>query len=190
MKSYLLFYFLLVLIISSCIKSGTQNEYLLSDEMKDQNPFLGGEKLYFWTDSSEQIIYNVNARDNKVHKYYNGNNTNIWDLYEVERMNLSYDQETEFHFEMLRNGYFKFKIDMYYKDKRGRQFEFRLPLNRENEIFIDSLFIREILYRNIYVCEKDTLKNKAYRLYYTTENGIIKVDFSDNSSVELDKIEW
>jgi len=44
--------------------------------------------------------------------------------------------------------------------------------------------------KDVFVCEKEKIDSKAYRLYYSTEFGIVKIDFSDDSYWELEKIEW
>lgn len=173
----------------SCNKTGLQKEYLLTDEMKDQNPFMGGEKLYYLSDSMEQVVFKVSARDNKVHEVPHGQRTNMWDLYEVERMYISSDEGYYFLWDMHYNAGYNFYIDFTYKN-RGWSFTYDLPLSRENNNFVDSLFIQEQWYHNIFISEEDTIGNKAYRLYYSTDYGIIKVDFSDNSYLELEKIQW
>lgn len=183
--SVFLIFIFLSLTFLSCNKTGLQKEYLLTDEMKDQNPFMGGEKLYYLSDSLNQIVFNVLARDNKLHEVPYGQRTNIWDLYEVEKMYFQSEQNSNIYFDMHYNAGYNFYINLTYNSK-GRNLIFNLPINKENSGFIDSLLVREKWYYDIFTSDKDT---SAYKLYYSTEYGIVKVDFSDGSYLELEKIE-
>lgn len=188
MKSILKFTFIIFIFFTfsflSCNKTGLQNEYLLTDEMKGQNPFFGGEKLYYLSDSLNHVVFNVSARNNKLHEVPYGQRTNIWDIYEVEQTSFQSEQNSYIHFDMHYNAGYYFWVILTYKNK-GRQLIFDLPMNKENSGFIDSLLVQEKWYYNIFTSAKDT---SALKLFYSTEYGIIKVEFSDGSYLELEKI--
>ena len=175
------------------------NEYLLTDEMKNQNPFMGGEKLYYLTDSLEQLVFNVSERDNKVHEVPYGQRTNIWDLYEVDKTYIGSNKNGHFFLEMHYNAGYYYKI-AYTFENQGNTFISELPLNKEDIAHVDSLKILEQWYYDIFVYEGDTtdifiikgdtIDNYAYKFYYSTQSGIVKIDFLDDSYLQLEKIEW
>ncbi|PLW93834.1 MAG: hypothetical protein C0591_13835, partial [Marinilabiliales bacterium] len=63
------------------------------------------------------------------------------------------------------------------------------------ELYYDSIDINNKMYYDIF---SDTLKHEGIipidpnpvRCYYSTEYGVIKIDFSDSTSWELEHIEW
>ena len=177
--------FILSIAVCSCSKTGVQDIYLLTDEMKNQNPFVGGEKLYYLTDSSVQVVFSASERNNQVHEVPYGQRTNIWDLYEVEKMNFQSEQNSSFYFDMHYNAGYNFYINFYYNNNvRGVRYD--LPINKENSVFTDSLLIQNKWYYNIFTSNKDT---SAHKLYYSTKYGIVKVEFLDGSYLELEKVE-
>ena len=176
-------------ILFGCGKRGVRNKYILTDQMKNQNPYNGGEKIYFITDSLDYLIFEAHERDNQVHEVPFSNDVSTYDLYEVERTYLTIDNNNNFLLDMHNNGGFKYFIDLSYNNL-GRRFRFDLPLTKENNQYIDSMNIGEHWYYNIFISEKDTLKNNAYKLFYSTEFGIIRIEFSDGSNWNLEKVVW
>lgn len=66
---------------------------------------------------------------------------------------------------------------------------FEIPLSENIPEYTDSLLVNNKWLYNVFVEEIAKKDNDTYRQYYSTELGVIKVDFSDNSLLELDKIE-
>ena len=176
----------------SCNKGGVTGEYLLTDEMKDQNPFNGGERLYFRSDSGELFILSgTENRLNQTHEVPEGNDTRYYYLLETDLMRFSSENQVYFWMEMY--GHLppppRYRIDFEYSDK-GREFEFILPLDINTTPFVDSIYIMNRWYYNVFIDEKEKIDNKAFKLYYSTQFGILKIDFSDGSAWELENIEW
>lgn len=190
---------ILAIFVCSCSKTGVQDKFLLSDEMKNQNPFMGGEKLYYLTDSLEHIEFKVNERNNIIHEVPYGVRTNMWDLFENDKTFISSDNNGSFLLDMRYiYGYF-YEIS-YRFGTQSNSFTFKLPLNKNNTDHLDSLkvleqwyydvFISEYDTTDIFVSKGDTIEDYAYKLYYSTQSGIIKLDFLDDKSWQLEKIEW
>jgi len=194
LKIAVLLVFSLVSLCSSCLKDHLAGKFLLTDEIKSQNPFTGGEKLYYISDSSASYIFSIALRNDQIHEQPAGINTNEYYLIEVDQTSTAHDSiinKPELFLEMAGriNRAPNFRIDFSFSTK-GRSWSFDLPLSIERTPFIDSLEIQGKWYYDVYQNELDKLDNRAYKLYYSTKFGIVKIDFSDGSYWELEKIEW
>ena len=190
--------FLLTLIVLSlffsCEKDHLEGAFLLTDEMKSQNPYQGGETLKFVSDSGNVYLWNVNGRSNQVHKMLTGINTKQYYLIEIDKTSIDLLGNREyFLFGLEMGGLGKDNTDydiwLHYGEK-GSSFSFNLPLSTETTLFVDSLFVMNTWIKDVFVCEKEKIDSKAYKLYYSTELGIVKIDFSDGSYWELENIDW
>lgn len=183
----------LLSICSSCYKRGVAAEYLLTDEMKGQNPFSGYEMLYFISDSGEQFILHGTGRKNQVHEVPVGQDINYYNLIEVDLLSFNSDiSEDHYGFRMDMTGNRnprKYRIDFTYAE-RGMTAFFDLPMTKENTQYVDSINIMEQWYYDVFINEVEKNDDRAYKLYYSTEYGVVKIDFSDDSYWELEKIEW
>ena len=173
-----------------CVKSPTES-YLLSDEMKSQNPFSGDEKLYFITDSGVQYKFMSSyGRSNVIHEVSNGSDGGYY-LFEIDKMSFSAGNNYGFYYNMqhVSRRYPIFQIDFSCNGK-GMSANFDMPISKENTQTVDSIFIMGQWHYDVFISEKEKVDNRAYKLYYSTEFGVIKIDFSDGSYWELEKIEW
>lgn len=191
MKKLLVAIVLLCLLTTyfSCRKTGIANKYFLTDEMKSQNPFSGGEKLYYVSDSAEQFILSGGERSNEILKVPLGNDLSYYNLYEFYKIQFTSGVDFGFYFDMHINRDPIFFIDFHCENK-GKSFTFILPLSEDITPNIDSLQIQGQWYYNVFVAEEEKAVNRAYKLYYSTKYGVVKIDFSDGSYWELEKIEW
>lgn len=54
---------------------------------------------------------------------------------------------------------------------------------------VDSALVNEKWHYNLFIQERPKTESNAYKLYYSIELGIIKIDFSDESTWELEKLD-
>jgi hypothetical protein len=193
MKKIALFVlFVITLNHTGCYKPIIKGTFLLTDEMKAQNPFKGGEKIYFVSDSGKLFTYNCDFRRDTV----------IKTICSIEGDYCIYEEDETF-FKMVNDttgtNYFSLKmcrtgVDplffVYFnknKEEGTISFEFDLPLSNETSDFIDSIQVLDKWYYNIYKAENKK-DEKISKLYYSTEYGIVKLDFSDGSYWQLKNI--
>ncbi|HDO27678.1 MAG TPA: hypothetical protein ENH02_06135 [Bacteroidetes bacterium] len=69
---------------SGCHKDHLIGEFLLTEEMKSQNPFHGGETLYFISDSVKEFVLDGVFRRNQIYKYQPSVTESDYYLIEVE----------------------------------------------------------------------------------------------------------
>ncbi len=183
----------IVFLQQGCFKDKIDEERLLTDEMKSQNPYHKQDKLYFESNNAKEYILDVSFRTNEIFEYQNGNYATNY-LVELEKTSinsLDTSQQCGFWLEMV--GYDRPpRLTLYFDppSKVGMTAYFDLPLNKDRPEFVDSVYINEKWHYGVYVEENAKVDSNAYRLYYSTELGIIKIDFSDDSTWELKKIEW
>ena len=176
-------------------KDHLTGKFLLTEEMKAQNPYQGGETLFFHKNNEDTIVVFAKDRVNKVHEVLEGINTKNYFLLEEENIFLDIDtilhDTSYFHLKMMpdRKGKTEFTID-FIQGTVGRGFYYNLPLSTAATPYIDSLFVMNRWVRDVFTQEHEILDSRAYKLYYSTEFGILKIDFSDGSYWELEKIEW
>ena len=181
----------ILVFLSSCSKSGVAGEKFVTDEMKNQNPFNGGEMLYFVSDSSEHFIFQVAHRNSEIHNYPLGNDIDYYYLVEIEKTTIaSVSTENDYRFLMEANGLNKQYYISFSYENRGIGVTFNLPMTKENSQYIDSVKVMEQWYHDVFIYEIQRKDNNAYKLYYSTEFGVVKIDFSDDSYWELESVEW
>jgi hypothetical protein len=181
-------------LLLSCQKNHKQGEFLLSDEMKAQNPYQLGAKLIFLSDSSITYPVTIGSRYDTIYRTLAGMNTNEYYFIEVERTWTLYTSTTDIpglSLEMAGkvNQPANFRIDVNFNNK-GRSWSFELPLNKEYTPFLDSIQVQGNWFYDVYYNELEKKENRAYKLYYSTQYGIVKIDFSDGSFWELESVEW
>lgn len=201
MPKYLIFILFIGLFFEiSCDNCEPATKKLLTEQQKKQNPFKGFEKLIFSTGDSV-IEFNGAGRKNRIIEYE-------FDAGVCERGFLEFDELTftsnhyEIRFKMVgRNNFYIFFNDSIRDVFLESWFyvESHSDKNSEYAELIDTLNIGENQFFNIY---KDILDrqysmpdfpdsvNHATYLYYSTEYGIVKFDFSDGSTWELKEIVW
>ncbi len=198
MKNLKFTFILLFSILSlcySCEKDHLTGKFLLTDEMKAQNPYQGGETLFFLKNNEDTIVVFAKDRVNKVHEVLEGINTKNYFLLEEENIFLDIDtilhDTSYFHLKMMpdRKGKTTFSIDLFQGNLRT-DFSFKLLLSTTTTPCIDSLFVMNRWVKDVFTQEHEILDSRAYKLYYSTEFGIVRLDFGDGSYWELEKIDW
>ncbi len=177
-------------IFSSCGKHGVYGEFFLSEEIKHQNPYTENTKLSFKSNDSNLFDYNVTALVNEVNKSYVGQRTDLYYLVEREIIMFEFDSGYIFRLEMVCqiNQTPMYFISYQYKEK-GMSASFELPLNIERTPYIDSLYVLDTWVHDVFFFEGGKIDDRAYKLYYSTKFGVVKIDFSDDSYWELENIE-
>lgn len=186
---------LIILIVTiglcfSCEKDHQVGEFFLTDEMKAQNPYQKGDTLKLISNIGDTLSCYVNSRSNQIHQYLLGINTADYYLIEIENTSIVLKNATEngsFSFQM--GGEFannnRWIIYLHFGEKNN-EFSLHVPLSKESTPYIDSLFVMNRWIKEVFI-QETALTNK---LYYSTEFGVVKIDFSDGSFWELESIKW
>lgn len=189
---------LLTFLGTKCTDCDSVRNNLLTEQQTKQNPYKGTEKIIFKSDHS-YIEFIGKGRE----KY-----TEEWSIATCENELVGFDEMElsgsyyEIYLEMQARDFFEITLydtirDIYMKSKlkidptSGQLYNY-------NE-YIDSLNINSSIYYDIYKDSllkfhwdsvlPDTLYHATY-IYYSTAYGIVKIDFSDSTSLELESIEW
>ena len=187
-----------ILVIHSCGKK-LLGEYYLNEESKNDIPFKGYEAITFIDDNDNLFIFRGGVRNNRITENDECINCSDYYIFEREWINFSDGNDNDFTLQVssgIEENDFLFGINI-----SGNGFICNLvsPLSKEtlnhNDMFYDSLVVSNKTYYNIF---SDTLTHTGnididpypVRCYYSTEFGIVKIDFSDGPAWELEKIEW
>jgi len=176
-------------------------EKLLTEQQKRQIPFVGRERICF---NNVTNVFDLNGagRIDTIKKL--NNSVYSCDYYTQEYDFLTFEGEN-INLNLFMTGRDIFNISL---DDFSQDFHMLATLHTDQctgelldyEELIDSLTVNNTLYLNIY---KDTVDVSypiegddsdsvilATYIYYSTEYGVVKIDFSDSTSWELDHIEW
>jgi len=176
-------------------------EKLLTEQQKRQIPFVGRERISF-NNVTNVFELNGTGRIDTIKKLYNSGYS--CDYYTQEYDYLTFEGEN-INLNLFMTGRDIFNISL---DDFSQDFHMLATLHTDQSTgelldykeLIDSLNVNNSLYLNIY---KDTVDVSypiegddsdsvilATYIYYSTEYGVVKIDFSDSTSWELDHIEW
>jgi len=175
-----------------CFKDKIDERRVLSDKMKSQNPYHENDKLYFKSNDGHESILEVSYRNDDIFEYSSGNYSPVY-LVEIEKTSIGSTGGTgQFSFLLEMNGYYtppKFDIQFTHTTKGSMLANYDLPLSINTSGYTHSVYINGKWYSGIFIKEIPKKDSSAYKLYYSTELGIIGIEFSDSSSVVLQKIE-
>jgi hypothetical protein len=186
LKLSIIFVTAIIVIIFSCEKKGMIGEKLLTDEMKTQNPYKISDVFTLKDEMGENFIFEVKTRKCTIHEMQFGHDVSRYYLVEVEETRIVSDNtEDSYGIELTAYGNMR---DIYFHlsfKSKGYSFNFNLPMTQENTQYVDSIFVQDRWYYDIFMNEIEKVGNRAYKLHYSTSYGIVKVDFSDGSYLEL-----
>jgi hypothetical protein len=186
----------LIISVFSCGK--LIDEFYRTSEEKAQIPFNGFETITFIDTDSNYIIIQAEDRFDEVYESPECINCRDYSIFERTRINLSnnlYGLNLSIG-SGSRKNYFSLSFGM---DGEGFGCGLISPLSkktlRDTEVFYDSINTSIKTYYNIF---SDTLTHTGMieidpypvRCYYSTGYGVVKIDFSDSTSWELEHIEW
>jgi hypothetical protein len=200
MKNIFLFS-LILFTISSCKKP--VEEYYLPNELKLALPFKGYETITYTSVINNSIELKADERIDEIKKYYTDHTDSEYILSESSSINFS-NEDYLLKFFMgsevstPKGIYFIFSYKKYNYDYFSSYFG---VLDKNDTInFLDSLFVNGSWIPEIY-CDsmKYVLLSKPFpedslvfpvKSYYSTKKGVVRIDFSDSTSWELESIEW
>ena len=198
-KIKLLFLFFAISLITACNGGKLIEEYYLSDEMLKQIPFNGFESITFINYDNNKVVFTCGIRYNEIHKvtecvnckdYYYFENDYIKIISDTINIGLSMEASPDSRFTIQ----FSTSETSYTCD-----FWNNIPLNKNNlsntEFYFDSLIVNNTKYVDVfgdifYQSGSSAIYPQPDSCYYTTENGIIRIRFSDDSYWNLEEIEW
>jgi hypothetical protein len=204
---YLKLVFLLILLSFtgySCLKDKLVGEYYLSEEDKAAVPFHGYESSAFVHGIDDSIQLTAGPRENQLHKGYLDNEQTEYVIWEDDYIAFTNDIYILKYF-LSTNSVKYLAIDLKYKvasDEVSYSAFYKLPLSKENlldkNIYSDSLLMHNNWYYNIFIDSmiysaqypKPEINPYPTWCYYSSFNGMIKLDFSDGSSWELKENVW
>lgn len=170
----------------------------LTANQKGQNPFLGHETLFY--NASDSIIeFTGTGRKNIVHEYDISQSSCDWGLEEIDELKF---KNSFYGISLKMTGRHDFQLFLFdLINDISQQSSFFIESNQENnsgyDQLIDTLILDGTLYHNIYknhfyspISDFPDSLNHAENVYYSTEYGIVKIDFSDGSVWELKEIVW
>lgn len=187
---------LTLLFFTSCSK--LTNEYYLTPEMKAQIPFQGFETISFINDSANIINLIAENRQNKIDETFECINCKDYYTSEIESIVL----KNNLYSISLTMGASKnsaFYIDFKYGEEGFSCAYTSLPLAKltlqNGQMFYDSIVVNNKTYSDVFadtITHTGKIQSDPYPTYcyYSTEYGVIKIDFSNETSWELEKIEW
>ena len=190
---------LLILLTTSCNKDRLIGEYYFTEEMYEQIPFEGNETLIFIDSDSSNIVLLGGERMNQISKQYEC--INCSDYYYFESAWISFTNDLyKLSLSMGASPINRFSYGLTIGETGfGCNYYNNLPLSKDNlygnQMFYDSIIVNNSTYYNVFA---DTLTHTGiipinpYPVfcYYSTEYGVIKIDFSDDTYWELKNIEW
>ena len=199
MKKLSLLLCVILFMTVSCHKPKLVGEFYLTAKTKELNPFSGYEKLTFKDDTVLNEILVGDARINKITKSYIDDESGDFVLWEQDYSRFVNDQY-EINITIATTRKPGLMID-FRNLVDGYNFYSRFKITDDSIIgrYYDSILIHQVWYHHIYY---DTMlydhhqpfpadiQRFPVKSYYSATSGVVKIDFSDDSSLELDKIEW
>ena len=186
---------ILLVFTFSCNKGKETGRFYLTEEMKSQLPYKSHESISFVNSNDEiftfsggsRIIQDIEIKECiSCYDYY---------VYEEELINFNNgSDQIRISIRASESNYLKLRFGI-----DGHVFfsEISSPLSPENisghEYFLDSISVNNIVYYEVYkdsIRSEKTITINQYPIYsyYSTEYGVLKIDFSDNTCWEYVKI--
>ena len=198
--NFCLIIFAFIFLEWACHDCNLVSEQLLTDLQKSQNPFKGFEIITF--NSGDSIVeFTGTGRHNTIKEYDISTSYCNWGVIEYNDLTFV-GEDHRLYLDMV--GPYVFNISLY---ELSTDFDVLTTFHIDQttgelsnyEELIDSLTINNSLYFKIYKNPMvdvshpndipDSAKHAIY-LYYSTDFGVVKIDFSDSTSWELENIEW
>jgi len=190
-----LFTFLVITV--SCEK--LIDEFYLTDEIRQQIPFNGKEEISFINNNGDETILIAGDRVDEIHKEFDCINCKDYYYIETEKIQIK-NELYEIGLELIAADQCSLSIRFALEDINFGCVFANLPLSenslKHDETYYDSLIINNKAYYEIY---GDTLLHHEGNIpinpyptliFYSTNFGVVKIDFSDGSYWELDKVDW
>ena len=201
LRALILFSGIAVLLLApGCREDCKSYDILLTQQQKDQIPFEGRERIFF-TNGQNEIALNGTGRHDTIEKVYSS--VYSCDYTNEETVFLTFKGE-DYKLHLSMRGRDIFNISLYDFSQGLHMLASLRTAQSTGELsdydeLIDSLTIHNSVYFKVY---KDTLVDISYPddisdsvkratyIYYSTDFGVVKIDFSDSTSWELDHVDW
>ena len=204
MKYRLIVLFAVAMALTNCGKGKLEEEYFLNEGTKEVVPYIGNELLIFKENFVDTVSFVGSERINEMRDSYVSVSSNDYNLWEYNFIKFSNSLNIIELF--LQPSVTKDSIDImtiYFKDIEGNYIYFFSKFNIVDGLIraplCDSVLVNQKWFNNVY-CDTvryqqprpipENLMNYPIKIYYSTEFGILKIDFSDGSFWELESIEW
>jgi hypothetical protein len=179
-----------------------EGEYLLTEEMKSTIPFHGNEKIVLKDNLGNLVELNAGELEDNIFKDYLDSDEIKYSICEDYTIDLSNDSNTLYLSISSclvpdpKNIWFNFC----YNELTGRfRSSFGVLVEEIPDLAIDSLMVNgkwfhQIYYDTMLYTPGEPFPSELARYpvysYYSTSLGVVKIDFSDGSSWELEEIKW
>lgn len=191
-------FLVLITLVSGCNKGKLLEEFTLTSEQRSQIPFNGFERISFIGNNDSVFYLDGGDRINVITKSEECITCNDYYLSETDYINFV-NQNCELRLIMTASYSYRLTISCIIDDNAFTGiFYNNLPLSKEKlsgkEVFLDSLYVNSVMYYNVFgdTLEKNegiiTIDSYPTFFFYSTEYGVLKVNFSDGSSWDLDQI--
>lgn len=199
------------LTLCSCKKDYLIEKYVLTEEELQYIPFQGGEKISYYNSANDEVIVlTASTAIKELHKQFDGVNTKNYYEYETLESVIT-GSEIRITYRVASNGkiYKGKSYLLLYWDCGVEGFPHvfggaRIPMDttgfNSKLVLYDSLFVNGNMYFQVFRGNLNlpehyndmVLEAIAYpvQYFYEKQYGIIKFNFSDSTSWELEKIEW
>lgn len=191
---------LLILITTASCKKPVE-EYYLTAEEKAMIPLKGYETVTYNSDSNSIEKLVADDRVDEIRKYYTDHTERNYILFERSYINFSNEKYT---LRLFMSSYpfppKSIAFSFGYNDRKNYFSSFFEIIDKEDTTeFLDSLLINGSWIPDVYYDtmkyvhlepSPDSLLVFPVKSFYSKQYGVVKVDFSDGSSWELEKIEW
>lgn len=168
-----------LLLGSGCSKDNLQAEFYLTDEIKSQNPYVTGDTIIF-ANSNDDTIVTVVDRENHYIEALISSNSNRYNLFEEEKTSIKGDSliiQMRMYYEPHKEPLIDFYI--FYNGKSGSFYNYSIPFTPSMPRVM-SIKIHDKWYYNIYYFERIDIP----KLYYSTEHGVLRIEFSDGDYLD------
>ncbi|MCB2207181.1 MAG: hypothetical protein KQH67_02690 [Bacteroidetes bacterium] len=209
MKMFLTYFliFLAAILFYSCNPDYLENSYYLTEEEKEYIPFKGDEKVNFITSDSDQIVFSATPPVVEIIETPSGVNTKKYYEYETLEINLVSNHiiityflsanDKRYHYKPFFNVSWVNDIDGTPGVKGGDRVPFDTSDFHSRVVLLDSVSVLDKVYYEVFKgnLEAFMINDSVYEppvyptsYYYKLHYGIIRFDFSDSTSWNLENI--
>ncbi|NOY51662.1 MAG: hypothetical protein GXO88_14010 [Chlorobi bacterium] len=182
LKFIILLFPLFCLLSTACTKNDLVGEFYLTDEMKNQNPYLEGQDVSFVDNNGDTILFVISKQNNIIEAQISSNSS-TYNLFEEEKTSLKSDSislQIKMYYEPHREPLLDFYIGQTNSYMLFNMFQ--IPLTYSNTPRVMSIEINGKWYYQVYYFENNYNQNAI--IYYSTEYGILRVEFDNGDFID------
>ena len=204
MKKYLLVLLCIVfLIFTGCEKGKLVGEYFLKEGSKEVIPYKGNDVVKFRNNNIDTLLFTGSERIDEMRDSYVSVSSDDYNLWEYNQINFTNDVNLlKLMLEPSVTNDSTDNMSILYEYIEGNYYHFNCRFSIWNGIIqsqlYDSIFINQKNYYNVYYDTMEYLQNTIpqellnypTKLYYSTQYGILKIDFADGTTWELESVNF